>query len=260
MAASGFEWEPDARDAIYTKSPHGLFSLVTPQATRAYRLKYGYGAAQEIYSLQESERQFREGSTNDRYLQRLALDRRNEFFRALNGANSTSTPGCLQAATRETGRVNLMEGDALGVAYGAALHRMKQSSDFARLEDSVLDCMRSAGYEYGSHAKISEHFRNRLIKLTAAEVSSDGSGRLQYRFGSLTEQSKPLRIPTAELDALRGDELEVARDEVRCRDLVADEQGRLLAKYSGHVIRNYRMEIRVLRQAIDRANKRKGSK
>ncbi len=37
MRDRGFRWTAPPRDAILTASPHGVYDLETPQATRAYR-------------------------------------------------------------------------------------------------------------------------------------------------------------------------------------------------------------------------------
>jgi hypothetical protein len=223
-------------------SPHGLYQIETPDAIRDYRLQYGYGVVQQVYVLREAGRHFERGDRQARYLAHLNPELRDEYEIALHGDPSIREPGCMEQAIAATGGPAALGDDAeLVSAYGEAIHDYVNDSRVEEIESKVLECLAEHGFDYESVEDIEIDFQLELLDIVGGESQFDDQGRLHFEFGP--GEGGTLRIPRADLDRLRTDELETAEREVRCRDEFRKELGEILAAYAAPIIDEFRSEI-----------------
>ncbi len=242
MEERGFRWLGAPPEPQLTASPHGLYQLETPQATRDYRLRYGYGVVQQVYVLQQTGRQFRRGDPQTRYVARLDPTSRDDYEAALFGDAVVGGRGCTQRAIAATGGPAALGDDTeLVRTYGDAIHDYLNDPRVERIEARVLECMREEGFEYENFEAIETRFQLELNELVGGEATFDARGRLHFSWGP--GRSGKLRIARAPLERLLEQELETAAREVQCRDEYRSELGDILAEYSAPVIEEYRAQI-----------------
>jgi len=147
----------------------------------------------------------------------------------LDRAGQTAFDTALQGLTGNGGCIAWAQRDALGGLLQLEARRIdleesiEDDSDFLRIEDEFIRCMRAAGYEATYFTWGRDQVLNRVIELQAhaRAVLEDGS---QVAFSEIASGVVPARVElpeTVQAD-VRAYELQVAEADYRCRETLID--------------------------------------
>jgi hypothetical protein len=234
MARAGLGWSPPPTDPATGLSPHGIFGLETPLAVRNYRLARGYGVVEIVQSMLQSSEAFDTFGQHDAGAGRAA-----DYRQALLGGE-----GCMRAAISRTGGVE-PDGGALGHAYGDAISTMESSDQWGAIEDKIVECMRTHGYEIPALAAASNDLLRQFLDMTGGTYTTTTDGLV-----GTYEVPAQFHVNADDLAALHNDEFERAKVEAGCRDDDSSRVDALLAAHSVPVIAAFRREINRLRHAL----------
>jgi hypothetical protein len=252
MKDAGFEWRPAPSEPLKLTQPHGMFGLPTPSAIRAFRLDAGYGVARQIEALREAEKQFAQGDAQAAYVTSLTREDRERYDTALNG-DDKNPRSCLRVASEAIGGYT-DEGTApLPRAYAARLTDLREDSRYEDVLSNVARCMRRGGERYDSLDDIRPKYQRDLVRLTGGSTRTNEKGELEFEFGHVDENSKPIRIKTSDLEDLQQRELKTGRVEVACLDEEQEALDAVVARHAAPVIREFADELKVMKRAFDEA-------
>lgn len=244
MSDQGFRFRVSTDWSFRSTQPRGPFDITTPLAAEGYEKRYGYGLVQRYHALRQAKRDFA-AEENDKYFAGLSEDQQTLFRAALYG--ESGKPGCAQSGIELTGGVSLPEGDDLGQAYGEAIGKLYESSDYEAWEGKVVGCLDNRGVDVeGSDLVLAQRpFLVELLELTGSEYHVTG-GRIHFTMSAPALDEAEM----ARLQKLGEAERAAAKLESSCRAEHRGELLHLMAWASEHILDEYADEIAALHAAL----------
>jgi hypothetical protein len=144
--------------------------------------------------------------------------------------------------------LGLPEGGDLGEAFGKALRRAEDSSQYRAWEADVVACLEDQGVEVedGDLRTLAKPFLVDLLDLAGVDYDIDDDGNVHYDVSA----SQLAKVPDARLAALHDKEMAAAHQDAACRRSAGEGAQRALDAASAPLVDQFPDEVTRLSTAM----------